>query len=181
MTAPFSLQNHSVPASACLEALRRCGVDHLVTVPDWVQLALHAKLEAGEAPDVKLINTSNENQAVTLAAGLTLGGSRPVVVMQNQGVYNCVNTLRAVCIDARVPTVILAGQFGREYANLGQPATESRRSLVRLMEPMLAALGIPFHTLDSAADLGRIDQAYAQAESEGGAVVVLVSAPLAWN
>jgi len=180
MTDTF-LQNHAVPASVCLEALRRCGVDHVVTVPDWVQLALHAKLEAGEEPGMRLINTSNENQAITLAAGLTLGGKRPVVVMQNQGVYNCVNTLRAICIDAHVPTVILAGQFGREYANLGQPATESRRSLVRLMEPMLESLGIPFHTLDSAADIGCIDQAYAEAEINGGAVVVLVSAPLAWS
>lgn len=127
MTDTF-LQNHAVPASVCLEALRRCGVDHVVTVPDWLPQALHAKLEAGEEPGMKLINTSNENQAITLAAGLTLGGKRPVVVMQNQGVYNCVNTLRAICIDAHVPTVILAGQFGREYANLGQPATESRRA-----------------------------------------------------
>ena len=175
------LHNHSVPASACLEALRRCGVDHLVTVPDWVQLALHAKLEAGEAPDIALINTSNENQAVTLAAGLTLGGKRPVLLMQNQGLYNCVNTVRAVCIDARIPTVMLVGQFGREYENLGQPATASRRSMVRLMEPMLDALGIPFYTLDSAADLVFIDKAFEQATADGGAVVILVSAPLAWS
>lgn len=180
MTINF-LQNHSVPASACLDVLRRCGVDHVVTVPDWVQLALHAKLEAGDEPDIKLINTSNENQAVTLAAGLTLGGKRPVLVMQNQGVYNCINTLRAICIDARIPTVILAGQFGREYENFGQPATTSRRSMVRLIEPMLAALGIPFHTLDSAADLPCLEKAYAQAAAESGAVVVLVSAPLAWS
>ena len=175
------LQNHSVPASACLDALRHCGVDHVVTVPDWVQLALHARLEAGEAPDITLINTSNENQAITLAAGLTLGGRKPVVLVQNQGVYNCINTLRAICIDAKIPTVILAGQFGREYANLGQPATASRRSMVRLMEPTLTALGIPFHRLDSAADLLCVEKAFAQAQVEGGAVVILVSAPLAWS
>lgn len=179
MTDPI-LQPHAVPASACIAALRRNAVSHVVTVPDWVQLALHARLEAGE-PGLELVNTSNENQAVTVAAGLTLGGQRPVLVMQNQGLYNCVNTLRAVCIDARIPLVLMVGQFGREYANLGQPATASRRSMVRLMEPLLDALGILFHRLDSAADLPHLDTAYAQAAETGGAVVVLVSAPLAWS
>jgi sulfopyruvate decarboxylase TPP-binding subunit len=179
MTDPL-LQTHAVPASACIAALRHNAVSHVVTVPDWVQLALHARLEAGES-GIELINTSNENQAVTVAAGLTLGGRRALLVMQNQGLYNCVNTLRAVCIDARVPLVLMVGQFGREYANLGQPATASRRSMVRLMEPLLDALGIPFLRLDSAADLPCLDTAYAQAAERGGAVVVLVSAPLAWS
>jgi len=174
------LQDHAVPASACIAALRQIGVDHVVTVPDWVQLALHARLEAGE-DGLALLNTCNENQAVTVAAGLTLGGRRPLLVMQNQGLYNCINTLRAVCLDAHIPLVLMVGQFGREYANLGQPATASRRSMVRLMQPLLDALGIPFHLLDRPADLPCLALAYAQAEQRGGAVVVLVSAPLAWS
>lgn len=179
MTNPL-LQKHSVPASDYLDALHRCGVNHVVTVPDWVQLALHARLEAG-VPGIRLLNTCNENQAVTTAAGLTLGGQRPVVVMQNQGLYNCINTLRAVCIDARIPTLLMVGQFGREFANLDQPATASRRSMVRLMEPVLDALGIPFFRLDSRSDLHSIEQAHALAHQERGAAVVLVSAPLAWS
>ena len=174
------LKDHSVPASRYVAALRQCGVGHVVTVPDWVQLALHARLEAGE-DGLALINTCNENQAVTVAAGLTLGGQRPVLVMQNQGFYNCVNTLRAVCLDARIPLVLMVGQFGREFDNLGQPATASRRTIVRLMEPLLDTLGIAFHRLDATADLPCIEKAYAQAADTGNAVVVLVSAPLAWS
>ncbi|MEJ8853579.1 thiamine pyrophosphate-binding protein [Variovorax robiniae] len=178
MTDPSS--SPSVPASACVAALRQCGVGHVVTVPDWVQLALHARLEAGEE-GFELLNTCNENQAVTVAAGLTLGGKRPVLVMQNQGLYNCVNTLRAICLDSRIPLVLMVGQFGREFDNFGQPATGSRRNMVRLIEPLLDTLGIPFHRLDSEADLPCLEKAYAQATETGGAVVVLVSAPLAWR
>ena len=193
------LKDHSVPASRYVAALRQCGVGHVVTVPDWVQLALHARLEAGE-DGLALINTCNENQAVTVAAGLTLGGQRPVLVMQNQGFYNCVNTLRAVCLDARIPLVLMVGQFGREFDNLGQPATASRRTMVRLMEPLqapgaedplpeattnmasgLAETSFAFHRLDATADLPCIEKAYAQAADTGNAVVVLVSAPLAWS
>ena len=174
------LQKHSVPASACIDAIRQCGVQYVVTVPDWVQLALHARLEAGEE-GLTLINTCNENQALTVSAGLTMGGKRNLLVMQNQGVYNCINTIRAVCIDAKIPAVFMVGQFGQEFANLGKPATQSRRSLVRLMEPVLNALNIPFYTLDSQADLSCLQTAYTQAEATGGAVVVLVSAPLTWS
>lgn len=174
------LQNHSIPASAALAALVHNKVDHVVTVPDWIQLSLHERLGSG-VDGIRVIPCANENQTVTVAAGLTIGGKRPILMMQNQGLYNCINTLRAICLDARVPMVLMVGQFGREYANFGRPFTESRRTMVRLMEPLLTSIGVPFHCLDSQADLPRIDTAYEQAERERTAVVLQVAAPMAWN
>ena len=176
----MDLSPHSIPASTALAALQRNRVDHVVTVPDWVQLSLHTRLDQGVA-GIRLLPCSNENQAVTVAAGLTIGGKRPLLMMQNQGLYNCLNTLRAVCLDAHIPMVFMVGQFGREYANFGQPSTASRRTMVRIMEPLLKAIDVPFHCLDSAADLGRLDEAYEQAEQARTAVVLLVSAPMAWQ
>jgi sulfopyruvate decarboxylase subunit alpha len=171
---------YSIPASSGVAALRRNRVDHVVTVPDWVQLSLHERLNQG-VDAIKVINCCNENQVVTVAAGLTIGGKRPLVMMQNQGLYNCFNTLRAVCLDAHIPMVFMVGQFGREFANLGQPSTASKRSMVRIAEPFLQSIGVPFHVLDGEADMVRMDVAYAQAERERTAVVLLVSAPMAWH
>jgi sulfopyruvate decarboxylase TPP-binding subunit len=171
---------YSISASAAVAVLQQNKVDHVVTVPDWVQLALHDRLDAG-IPGIRVIPCANENQAVTVAAGLTIGGKRPIVMIQNQGLYNCINSLRAVCLDAKVPMVLLVGQFGREYANMGRPSTESRRTMVRMMEPLLASINVPFHCLDTQADLPRIDDAYVQAERDRTAVVLLVSGPMAWN
>ena len=176
----MNLQAHSIPASAALGALQRNQVDHVVTVPDWVQLALHDRLERGVA-GIRVVPCANENQTVTVAAGLTIAGKRPLLMMQNQGLYNCVNTLRAVCLDAHIPMVLMVGQFGREYANLGQPSTASRRTMVRIMEPFLTAIEVPYHLLDSEADLLHMDEAYEQAERLRTAVVLLVSAPMAWH
>ncbi|WP_422099031.1 thiamine pyrophosphate-binding protein [Variovorax sp.] len=172
--------SHPIPASAAVAALRRCAVRHVVTVPDWVQLSLHSHLES-DAADIDLANCCSENQCLTLAAGLYLAGSRALVVMQNQGFYNCINTLRALALDARIPLVIMVGQFGREFANLDQPSTQSRRTMVRLLEPMLHTLGVPFQRLDGEDDLGRIDAAFEQAEAEGGPAVLIVGAPMAWH
>ena len=175
-----NLQDFSIPASAAVAALQRNQVDHVVTVPDWVQLALHARLDRGVA-GIRVVPCANENQTVTVAAGLTIAGKRPLLMMQNQGLYNCLNTLRAVGLDAHIPMVLMVGQFGREYANFGQTSTASRRTMVRIMEPLLTSIGVPFHALDNAADLVRMDDAFEQAERLRTAVVLLVSAPMAWN
>jgi sulfopyruvate decarboxylase subunit alpha len=91
------------------------------------------------------------------------------------------NSLRAVNLDAHIPMVYMVGQFGREFTNLGQPATASARTMVRVAEPFLASIGVPYYLLDSAADMGRLDMAFEHAERERTAVVLLVSAPMAWN
>ena len=135
----MSTQNHSIAATAFIAALERSGVDHFVTVPDWIQWALHARIGAG-VDGIREVICANEDQAVTTAAGLTIGGKRPVIAVQNQGLYACVNTIRAVALDARIPTVFLVGQFGREFSNFGANPAESRRNMVRLLEPVLDAL-----------------------------------------
>lgn len=176
----MDFQDHSIPATAGVAALRRNRVSHVVTVPDWVQLSLHDRLNKG-IDDIKVINCCNENQVVTVAAGLTIGGKRPLLMMQNQGLYNCFNTLRAVCLDAHIPMVFMVGQFGREFENLGKPSTESARTMVRIAEPFLKAIDVPFHCLDREADMAKLDEAYEQAERLRTAVVLLVSAPMAWR
>ena len=174
------LSPYAIRGSAALAALQRNQVDTVVTVPDWVQLALHDRLSQG-VDGIRVIPCSNENQVLTVAAGLTIGGKRPVVMMQNQGLYNCFNTLRAVCLDAHIPMVFMVGQFGREFENIGKPATESKRTMVRVAEPFLASIGVTFHVLDSEADLHKVDLAFTQAEEQRSAVVLLVSAPMAWQ
>jgi len=176
----MNLTEYSIPATAMLERMKAAGVDHFVTVPDWVQMSLHQQLETG-AHGIRQINASSENQCVTMAAGLTLGGKKPLVSMQNQGLYNCVNTLRAVCLDAHIPLVFLVGQFGREYANLGQDSRQSRRTMVRVMEPMLDALDIPYFRLERPSDLGQLEQAYTVAQQRSTAAVILLGAPMAWS
>ncbi len=176
----MNLSQYAIPASVGVAALQRNQVDHVVTVPDWVQLSLHSQLDKG-IDGIKVINCCNENQVITVAAGLTIGGKRPLLMMQNQGLYNCFNTLRAVCLDAHIPMVFLVGQFGFEFDRIGKPSTESSRTMVKLMEPFLNAIQVPFYCLDGAADMVKMDEAYARAERERTAVVLLVTAPMAWN
>lgn len=167
-------------AKALLAALRAAGATHVVTVPDLVQLALHDLLDQPDA-GIHHVYACSEDQALTVATGLFVGGATPVVLVQNQGFYKCLNTLRATCIDAGVPLVFLIGQFGRELENIGHSTKDSTRSVVRLMEPLLDTLGMRYWNLGDDADLGGVAQAFEHAWRTRSGAAVLVDRYLTWN
>ncbi|HKT95532.1 MAG TPA: thiamine pyrophosphate-binding protein [Paraburkholderia sp.] len=167
-------------APGVIDALRAVEVSHFVTVPDFVQLALHEAIERGGS-GMSLVRACNEDQAVCIAAGLTIAGKRPIIAVQNQGLYACINSVRAVALDACIPSVFLIGQFGRETSNFGRASTQSSRRVVSLLEPMLDTLGMPFWHLESDADLPSVERAFDAARSRRGAAALIVGRPLTWN
>ncbi|MBP6020669.1 MAG: thiamine pyrophosphate-binding protein [Burkholderiaceae bacterium] len=169
-----------IPASGYVDALKRNGVDYFVTVPDWMQLGLHARIETG-VDGIHQVSCCNEDQAVSVAAGLRIGGKNPIVVVQNQGIYACVNSLRAVCLDASIPTVFLVGQFGREFSNFGKSTSLSRRNTVRYLEPVLDAMTIPYWRIEEEEDLKYFDNAFETVRNEKRSVALVIGIPTGWN
>lgn len=172
--------NFNIPASRYIETLQRNKVDYFVTVPDWIQLALHTRLEAG-IEGIKMVPCCNEDQAVAVSAGLRIGGKNPIVVIQNQGLYACVNTIRAIGLDAHLPIVFQIGQFGKEFSLLGADPSESKRNMVRLLEPVLSSLGMRFWRIEEEEDLCHVDEAFAVAIETSSPVALIVGAPISWN
>ncbi len=170
----------NIPASSYVEALRRNGVDYFVTVPDWVQLALHQRIEDG-VEGIQSVTCCNEDQAVVVSAGLRIGGKNPIVVLQNQGFHACVNATRAVGLDAQIPIVFLIGQFGREFSNFGEDTARSRARIVRLVDPIAEALGIPHWLIETESDLAYIDEAFTVALGQKRPVALVVGAPIGWE
>lgn len=167
-------------ASALLAALQAAGVTHAVTVPDFVQFALHKRLAAVDSGIVP-VYAASEDQALTTTTGLHIAGAVPVVMMQNQGFYKCLNSLRATGLDAGVPMVLLVGQFGREADNVGQPMGQSRRSMVRLLEPVVQAMGLRHWVIEGDADVAGVAEAFEHARSAETAAVVVVARHVTWN
>lgn len=167
-------------AGALLRALQAQEVSHVVTVPDFVQFALHERLR-DPACSLKQVFCCSEDQALTTAGGLHVGGARPMLMMQNQGLAKCINTLRAVCLDGGAPLVMMVGQFGREPENFGRPTRESARTLVRITEPLLEALGVRYWNLAGDEGIACVAEAFAHAEAVRSAAVVLVDRHITWQ
>lgn len=174
------IAEYQVPASVVVDELRKFGVTDVVTVPDWVQMATHALLLA-RSDELRSVRCATEDEAVVVAAGLYAGGRRPVVMIQNQGLVACLNNLRAMGLDAQIPIPMLVGQFGREFSNLGHDASESGRRMVRILEPMLEILEIPYRRLEYATDAHMIEDVLSISYDRSCPAVAIFGANTAWD
>lgn len=169
-----------VPADAIADALRDCGITHVFTVPDYVTLAVHRLLVDGYLPGVRVVECCTEDEAVTAAAAAWIGGAKPVVIVQNQGLHACMNNLRSCGLEAMFPIFMIVGQMLREPTNVGKDPQQSRRPAVRVTERLLDAYAIPYFRLETTDDLPAIQEACRIAFIQSRPTAVLVGAPSRW-
>lgn len=170
---------YSVPAVTFIDSFKHCGIDFITTVPDMLQIALHRSLE-DPAHGIRTVNCTTEDQAIETAAGLYAGGRNPAVLVQNQGFYAGINSVRALGLDSGVPLFFVIGQFGREFSNLGDDPRQSRRRMVRLLEPLLDTLEIPYWRLEGPQDSENIETAWRASRSRQGPAALLVGHFVGW-
>jgi len=162
----------SVPALLLLEQIHACGITHVLTVPDTHQKTLLALLACGDAP--QLLTVCTEDEAVGINLGLYAGGQRPMLLIQNNGLYACLNAIKALSLDARVPLFMLIGEFARDVS---KPSSENALRAVRLLAPTLDTWSVPHYQLEAPEDAPCVAQAYRQAQEQHGPTAVIVGAP----
>jgi sulfopyruvate decarboxylase TPP-binding subunit len=164
----------SVPAELLHREIASLGLSHVLIVPDTHQKTLLASLTTDSS--FRLLTLSTEQEALCVNAGLWIGGAEALVIIQNVGLFAAMNALRGICLDMRVPTCMLVGQFGREVE---RRVEENYNSAVRLIEPVLQTMDVPVYVIDSSRDVVLLSDAFARSRAERRPVVVLVSAPTA--
>lgn len=177
MTSP---KQSDITGAMVADALQAQGVTHVVTVPDWVQLPLHRALES-RPQHIQTINCCTEHEAFMIAGGLHAGGQRGAVVIQQQGLYAGLNALRGIGLDAGLPIVMLIGQFGREAANRGQSTKVSGRRIVRMLEPLLDAIEVPWWAVDGVSDLEKIADAFRTAQERRCPAAIVFDRNMSWR
>lgn len=171
---------YSVAASAVIEQFKQCGIDHVVTVPDMLQIALHGALDKGEH-GIRQINCTTEDQAIEVASGLWAGGAKVAVLVQNQGFYAGLNSLRALGLDSQIPLMFVIGQFGREWSNLGGDPRNSKRRMVYMLEPLMELLDIPYWRVEQPDDVRHISAAWAASRERSGPTALLLGHFVGFN
>jgi sulfopyruvate decarboxylase subunit alpha len=162
----------SVPAEPLHTAIRELGITHVVTVPDTHQRTLLDRLYKDE--QITVITVSTEHEAIGINAGLYMGGVVSMVLIQQLGLFAGMNALRGIALDMNVPTLILAGLYGRDVT---RTTAENDARSVRLVGPMLDAMGVPHYSIDGPGDVGVIRTAFDQSRAIHGPTVVFVGAP----
>ena len=161
-----------VSAEAIVHELDELDVTDVVNVPDTHQRSLLAAL--ARQSRIRLLTACTEDEAIAINAGLWMGGRRPVLSIQHVGLLAAMNNVKALCMDARIPTCMLVGYFGRDVT---RSARDNASRAVRLIEPTLDTWGVAYFPLEGPEDLAAIGRAYRHSVEHSGAAVVLVGAP----
>src|SRR5262245_57104223 len=88
-------------------ALKQCDVTHVVWLPDS-ELGTWEGAITG-LNGFPLIRVCREGEAIAVAAGLMLGGQRPVVVIQCTGLFEAGDALRNIVHDLKLPLFLIVG------------------------------------------------------------------------
>jgi len=161
-----------VSAEAIVHELDELDVTDVVNVPDTHQRSLLAAL--ARQSRIRLLTACTEDEAIAINAGLWMGGRRPVLSIQHVGLLAAMNNVKALCMDARIPTCMLVGYFGRDVT---RSARDNASRAVRLIEPTLDTWGVAYFPLEGPEDLAAIGRAHRHSVEHSGAAVVLVGAP----
>src|SRR6185437_14079737 len=102
-------------------------------------------------PELNTLVATREEEAFGIAAGLYLGGRRPVVLLQSSGLGNSLNALSTLLVAYQIPALIIismrgdAGEWNWAQVPMG-----------RLVRPALDALGIQQVIVDRSEDAERL-------------------------
>jgi sulfopyruvate decarboxylase TPP-binding subunit len=149
-----------------VNSLTSMGITHVVWLPDSVLGTWEAALET--APSCRLVRVCREGEAWAVAGGLMLGGARPLLLIQNTGLFESGDALRNVLFDLRLPLFAVIGY--RSYLVENSPDTARR-----FTEPILRAWGIDYVLLDRPETLPRLAEHYQSCRAAGRPGAALVA------
>ena len=142
-------------AKRLVQGLKDAGIDFVTYLPE-TRLSQIVPLIRDDST-MTLIAAANEQEAVTIAAGATLGGKQAAVYMENTGIYVSCYSLLTVGKQLGVPLLLVIGYLGGvpDQRNSFLYATIGKHTI-----PVLDGMGIDHQVVEDGANLeGRIKDA----------------------
>ena len=153
-----------------LNQMKSSGVEFVISVPDITTAAgLLAPLEKETSP--RLIRICKEDEGVGICAGLAHTNKRAVLLIQQTGMLDSINAIRGVAVEYSLPIVMMVGLLEKEP---DVRPRQSKRYGVRIVEPILEAMGVEYHEIEQEADVAKIAPAIDAAYKNSKPVVLLI-------
>ena len=153
------------PSSVVAE-LKKNNISHVVWLPDSETNFMFQLLT--NEPTLDLVPVCREGETMAIAAGLWVGGKRPIVLIQNTGIFEAGDSIRGLGLDVNQPLVMLVGYRGWSRHGL------TKDSAARFIEHILHAWGITYYLIETDEDADRISLAIEEANRMSKPVAVLV-------
>jgi len=162
----MTLTQGTLTARRVVDELKLSGVTHVVWLVDTESRFMYDALTAD--PALTVVPICREAEGMAIALGLTIGGKRPIVVIQNTGLFESGDSIRGLVLDLKLPLVLMVGYRG---FHRDQPITDSAATY---LEPTLKAWDLPHHLVETDEDVPKIGQAFREAAERRHPVAVLI-------
>ena len=157
---PSDYTNVAHPSGArIISLIKRAGVREIVTVPDIVT-SNGLLWPISEDPDFRLTRICKEDEGVSICAAMSYNGTRAVLMMQQTGLMDSLNAIRAIGIDYARPVVMLVGLQGKEP---DVHPDQSQVYGVRIVRPILDVMEISHSLIENPDDVDHIPDAISRA------------------
>lgn len=160
------MDNLSLSPSIIIDQLHNNGVTHVVWLPDSETNFMYESMVEDDSLDI--VPICREGEGLPIAVGLWIGGKKPVVMIQNTGLFESGDSIRGLGIDLDIPMVMMIGYRG--WTRHG----EMNDSAGIYTEPILGAWGIKHYLIESDKDAGKITDAFSEAYDKNCLVTCLM-------
>lgn len=160
-----------------IEQLKQAGVQVIVSVPDIVT-SDGLLWPISKDPDFQLIRVCKEDEGVSICAALSYSGTRALLLMQQTGLMDSLNAIRAIAMDYHQPVCMMVGLQGKTS---GETVLGSASYGVRIIPPILDAMTLTHVGIETNTDTLRIGPAINNAYETNDALCFLIGQSPVWN
>jgi sulfopyruvate decarboxylase subunit beta len=142
-----------------IAGIKAAGVREIVALPDIVT-SDGLLWPISRDPQFRLTRVCKEDEGVSICAAMSYNGTRAVLMMQQTGLMDSLNAIRAIGVDYGLPVVMIVGLQGKEPHLAPE---DSAAYGVRIIRPILDAMQLSHSLIEEPEDVGHIPQAIAAA------------------
>ena len=153
-----------------LDQVAAAGIEFIVSVPD-ITTSTGLLWPIVTDKRFRLVRVCKEDEGVSICAALSYCDKRALLLIQYTGLLDSINALRATGCDYRLPVCMMVGLLEKEP---GVPPTKSAKFGVRIVEPILDAMGIPHDLFELPGDAPRIAPAIAKSYKDSWPLGLLI-------
>ena len=148
-----------------IREIKASGIQFVISVPD-ITTSEGLLRPLAKLTDPRLIRICKEDEGVAICAGLSFTGKRGLLLIQQTGLLDSINAIRGNAVEYQLPICMMVGLLEKE---VGVMPRQSKRYGVRIVEPILEAMGIDYHNVEEQGDVTKIrpaiDKAYADVKA----------------
>jgi sulfopyruvate decarboxylase subunit alpha len=165
-----AVRTAGLSGQSIIDEIKASRIDFVISVPD-ITTSEGLLRPLAKLSNPRLIRICKEDEGVGICSGLSYTGKRGLLLIQQTGLLDSINAVRGNAVEYSLPVCMMVGLLEKE---VGVPPKQSKKYGVRIVEPILEAMGIAYHEIEEQGDVAKIRPAIDKAYEDSKPVVLLI-------